>query len=142
MSELNIENILNALENEDNENILQLDHEKISKMKNDILQKLGLERDKLKQYHKSLKNYRFIDELPDLHYGSYIRWINIRDPGKVKLTNGGIVCEMKVGDDGIIVVCKNKMNRFFSFKMNETLIFQRLSEQERVLLSALDYLNA
>ena len=66
MSELNIEHILKALENEDNENILQLDHEKISKMKNDILQKLGLSRDKLKQYHKSLKNYRFIDELPDL----------------------------------------------------------------------------
>ena len=44
MSELNIEHILKALENEDNENILQLDHEKISKMKNDILQKLGLPR--------------------------------------------------------------------------------------------------
>tara|TARA_B100000282_G_C31735779_1_gene493356 strand:- start:1960 stop:2388 length:429 start_codon:yes stop_codon:yes gene_type:complete len=142
MSELNIEHILKALENEDNENILQLDHEKISKMKNDILQKLGLPREKLKQYHKSLKNYRFIDELPDLHYGSYIRWITIKDPENIKLTNGGIVCEMKVGDDGIIIVCKNKINRFFSFKMNETLIFQRLSEQEQVLLSALDYLNA
>ena len=66
----------------------------------------------------NLKNYRFIDELPDLHYGSYIRWITIKDPQNIKLTNGGIVCEMKVGDDGIIVVCKNKMNRFFSFKMN------------------------
>ena len=49
---------------------------------------------------------------------------------------------MKVGDDGIIIVCKNRMNRFFSFKMNETLIFQRLTEQEQVLLSALDYLNS
>ena len=52
--------------------------------------------------------YRFIDELPDLHYGSYIRWITIKDPENIKLTNGGIVCEMKVGDDGIIIVCKNK----------------------------------
>ena len=36
MTELNVDNLLKALENEDNENILQLDHEKISKMKNDI----------------------------------------------------------------------------------------------------------
>lgn len=142
MTELNVDSLLKALENEDNENILQLDHKKISKMKNDILQKLHLSRDKLKQIHKSLKNYRFIDELPDLHYGSYIRWITIKNPDNIKLTNGGIVCEMKVGDEGIVVVCKNRMNRFFSLKMNETLIFQRLSEQEQILLSALDYLNA
>ncbi len=142
MTELNVETLLNALENEDNENILQLDHQKISKMKNDILQRLRLPREKLKQYNKSLKNYRFIDELPELHYGSYIRWITIKNPENIKLTNGGIVCEMKVGDEGIVVVCKNRMNRFFSLKMNETLIFQRLTEQEQVLLSALDYLNS
>ena len=62
MTELNVDSLLKALENEDNENILQLDHKKISKMKNDILQKLHLSRDKLKQIHKSLKNYRFIDD--------------------------------------------------------------------------------
>ena len=51
MTELNVDSLLKALENEENEHILQLDHEKISKMKNDILQKLGLPRDKLKQIH-------------------------------------------------------------------------------------------
>ena len=26
---------------------------------------------------KKLKLYQFVDELPDMKYGSYVRWINI-----------------------------------------------------------------
>ena len=57
------------------------------------------------------------------------------------MTNGGIVCEIKVCDDGIHVVCKNNMNRMFQLNLSENLVFQRLNDQERVLLAALQYLN-
>jgi hypothetical protein len=77
-----------------------------------------------------------------MRYGSYIRWISLKDPDNLKLTNGGIVCEMKVGETGIVVVCKNRFNRFFQLNMNENLIFQKLSDQEQVLLSALDFINS
>ena len=129
-----------ALENEENEELLNLDNSKIKCIKNDILQKLGLPTSKLKAYHKTLKKYRYIDELPGIRYGAYIRWISLRDPANIKLTNGGIICDIKV-EDCIHIVCKNNMNRFFEIKMGECLIFQKLSEQEQILLSAMDYLH-
>ena len=52
-----------------------------------------------------------------MKYGSYIRWISLKNPENLKLTNGGIVCEMKVGDNGIVIVCKNNFNRFFQLNM-------------------------
>ena len=138
---MDIENLKKALDNETNEEFLKTDSKKIAKMKNDILQKLGLSKDKLKKLHKTLKYYRFIDEIPELEYGRYIRWINLTNPENIKLTTGGIVCEMKVEDEGLIIVCKNFMNMYFQLNMNESLIFQKLTDQEKIILSALDYLN-
>lgn len=142
MSSLDVDKLIAALGNEDNECVMEMTYEKISKMKNDILQRLRLSPEELKSMHSKLKAYRFVDELPELKYGTYIRWIPLTDPENIKLTTGGIVCEMKVGDDGIIVTCKNRYNRMFSIKMQENLIFQKMTDQERVLISALSYLNA
>jgi hypothetical protein len=141
MSSLDVEKLIAALGNEDNECVMEMTYEKISKMKNDILQRLRLSPEELKSMHSKLKAYRFVDELPELKYGSYIRWIPLTDPENIKLTSGGIVCEMKVGNDGIVVTCKNRFNHMFSIKMQENLIFQKITDQERVLISALSYLN-
>ena len=137
---INLDFLSQALENEDNEELLQLDNSKVKCIKNDILQKLGLSTSKLKAYHKTLKNYRYIDELPGIRYGAYIRWISLKDPTNIKLTNGGIICDIKV-EECIHIVCKNNMNRFFEIKMGECFIFQKLSDQEQVVLSAMDYLQ-
>ena len=137
---INLDFLSQALENEDNEELLQLDNSKVKCIKNDILQKLGLSTSKLKAYHKTLKNYRYIDELPGIRYGAYIRWISLKDPTNIKLTNGGIICDIKV-EDCIHIVCKNNMNRFFEIKMGECFIFQKLSDQEQIVLSAMDYLQ-
>ena len=142
MSELNIEKLLSALEDEDNAELMELDFKKIELEKEDILGKLELPKKQQKDILKKLRLYRYIDELPGMKYGSYVRWISLKDPENLKLTNGGIVCEMKVGDKGIVIVCKNNFNRFFQLNMTETLIFQKLTEQELVLLSALEYINA
>lgn len=139
---LDVDKLISALGNEDNECVMEMTYEKISKMKNDILQRLHLNSQALKSMHSKLKTYRFVDELPELNYGTYIRWIPLTDPENIKLTTGGIVCEMKVGDDGIIVTCKNRYNQMFSIKMQENLIFQKMTDQELVLISALSYLNA
>ena len=141
MSELNIEKLLSALEVEDNAELMKLDFKKIELEKEDILDKLELPKNQQKDILKKLKHYRYIDELPGMKYGSYVRWITLKNPENLKLTNGGIVCEMKVGDKGIVIVCKNNFNRFFQLNMTETLIFQKLTEQELVLLSALEYIN-
>ena len=140
-NELNVDLLMKSLENEDNDCLMNLDTKTIKKIKNDMLQKLNLPKDKLKSLHKSLKQYRFIDEIPDIKYGAYVRWINLNNPDNLKLTNGGLVCDIKISNDDVIVVCKNRSNKFFQLKLNESLVFQKITDQERVILSALDYLN-
>lgn len=136
-----IDNLLNALENETNSSIMKLNTNKIKQYKNTILQKLQLDRETLKMYHKKLKNYRYCDEIADLQYGYYIRWISLKNPEKIKLTNGAIITDIKIYNEGIQIVCKNNMNRFMQIKFDEVIIFQKLSNQEQVILSVLDYLD-
>lgn len=138
---LDVNRLLNALENENNESLLDLNKEKISTMKNDILQKLNIKNDKLKLFHKKLKLYRYVDNIEDINYGSFIRWISLKTPNDIKLTNGGIVCDMKKKNDSIYIICKNSMNRFFTLTLEENLIFQKLTSQEEVILTAMNYLN-
>tara|TARA_B110000261_G_scaffold147487_1_gene172463 strand:+ start:204 stop:566 length:363 start_codon:yes stop_codon:yes gene_type:complete len=119
---------------------MNLDSSKIQQITNDMLQKLRLPREKLKKMNKTLKQYRFVDEIPDIKYGAYVRWINLNST-ELKLTNGGIICDIKIVNDDVMIVCRNTMGRFFQFKLNECLAFQKITDQEKVLLSALDYLK-
>jgi len=136
------ENILQkALDNENNSSIMNLSSKKIKAIKNDYLQKLLLPRDKLKEYHLKLKEYRYVDDLSDIQYGRYIRWINLNKPDNIKLTTGGIIIDIKILETGIHLVCKNNMNQRFQIKIDENIIFQKLSDQEKILISALDYLD-
>ena len=74
MSELQIDQLLGALENETNESIMELSNSKIKKYKNDVLQRIQIRGEKLKEMHKKLKDYRYVMGLNELQYGYYIRW--------------------------------------------------------------------
>lgn len=137
---LDVATLMAALKNENNETIMDLDHNKIQKIKDDMLEKLRLTKDEYTAINKSLKSYRYIDELPELNFGAYVRWIPLKNTKVAKLTTGGFVCDVKI-EEGINIVCKNNMNRYFQFKMGDCLIFQKLTNQEQVLLSAMNYLN-
>ncbi len=140
-SNLNIQELLSALDNDDHSNLLNTSYEEIAKDKNDILQQLRFTKEKLKIYHNKLKDYRYVDELNDLKYGQYVRWINIKNPENLKLTNGGIFLEIKLLDTGTHMMVKNNMNRIFQINMDQCIVFQKLSDQERIILLALKYLN-
>lgn len=138
---MDIHKLLHALNNENNEAIVDLDYSKIAKDKNDMLQQLNLPRAQLVQLNKQLKPYRLINDLNDLRYGSYIRWISLKNPETIKLTNGGILCDMTMIEEDLNLKCKNNMNRIFQIKLSEILLFQKLSEQEQVILKALKFLQ-
>jgi len=141
MANLDVNKILDALENETNASIVELTRKKIQSQKNNMLQRLQLPRDKLKEIHKKLKKYRYCSDLKDLQYGYYIRWIPLKDPNHICLTNGGIVCEVKISNNMIHIVCKNNRNQLFQIKFDECLMFQKLTQQENVILNVLDYLD-
>ncbi len=139
--EFDVNTLLEALENEDNEQLMNLDYEKIKIIKTNVLKNMGLNSRLYNELQQKLEHYRYVDEVPDLKYGGYIRWISLRKPDDIKLTTGGTICDIKVHDDGIHLVCRNRVGQYFQIRMYENVIFQKLSDQERVLLSAMSYLN-
>ena len=150
---MDIENLLKALDNEENTTFINLNTKKINKMKSEIIKELNIQSNKTSEIIKKLKKYMYIDEISELRYGSFIRWINIKyndtnnldsdsnSSKNIYLNNGGILCEINITDEGMLLTCRNFMNKFHKIKMDECLIFQKLSGQEQVLLSALDHIN-
>ena len=136
-----VDDLLHALDNENNSSIIKLTSRKIKQEKNDILQQLQLPRDKLLEYHKKLKEYRYVNSIDDIEYGRYIRWIPLKDPEKIKITNGAIVCDLRVFNEKIHVRCKNSFHKMMQFIMDENIVFQKLTDQEKVVLSVLDHLE-
>ena len=132
--------LLDALENDSNSSIINLTTRKIQLQKNTILQQIQLPREKLKTYNKKLKNYRYCSDLKDIQYGFYIRWIPLKDMNNLNLTNGALICDVKLINEQLHVLCKNR-HRMMQIKFDEALIFQKISDQERVILSILDYLD-
>jgi hypothetical protein len=113
----------------------------IKTIKNNVLQKMLFDRDELKHYHKLLTNYRYIDEIDELKYGSYIRWFNLKKHDSLKLLNGGFIINITNKKGEIIILCKNGYNKLFSLKMNETIIFQKNTSQEAILIKILDHVH-
>lgn len=140
-NELDMEQLLKAVDSDENDYLLHLTTKKIQELNLNILKELGLPKNDTLDMLKQLRTYKYVDEIKELKYGRFIRWMPIKDPAKLKMTKGGIICDIKVTDNGIQIVCKNFIHRHFQFKMDECLIFQRLSQQELVLLSALDHLS-
>ena len=64
MSDLDVCELLNALENESNTSIMNLSTNKIKDMKNNMLQKLQLDRNTLKTFHNSI--YLLLKQLVSL----------------------------------------------------------------------------
>ena len=138
---MDVNNLLVALDNETNETILGLSTSKILRMNLNILKELELDKATTLNYLKKLKGYRYIDELSELKYGSFIKWIPITDPNYLPLNYSGMICDINITDKGVFIKCKNFMHRYYTFKMDECLIFQKLSTQEMVIISALDHLE-
>jgi hypothetical protein len=141
MSDQEINNLLLALENESNSSIMNLTSSKIKTIKNNMLQKLQIGGGELKNLHKKLKGYRYCSDMNDVQYGYYIRWIPLKNPDNIKLTNGGIIIDIDIINDCVQLRIKNNMNRIFQIKLDECYIFQKITPQEKVILGVLDYLD-
>ena len=133
--------LINALDNENNENIINLTSKKIVEMNLNILKELYLNKTTTLDYLKRLQGYRYVDEINDIKHGAFIRWIPITDPKHLILNYCGIICDIKITDNGVIITCKNFMHRHYTFKMDECIIFQKLTSQEKIIISVLDHLE-
>ena len=140
---MDVNTLLKALDDDSNENLLNFTSDKIKEMNYNILKELQLSKKDTLELLRKLNEYKYVDEMNDLKYGAYIRWIPIEDPNNIILTKGSLFCEMKITDNGVFCICKNYgyKSRHFQISMDKNLIFQKLTNQEQVLLSALDHLT-
>lgn len=133
-----LENIIKDI---DENKLEDLTSSKIKEYKNNILQKMGLEGSMVKKYHKILKDYKYVDEIDELIIGRYIRWFNLNDLDNHKLYNGLILTNIEYKNQTIVLICKNFRNQFFNIKMNESLIFQKMTYKEQLLIQILDQIE-
>ena len=140
---MDVNKLLQALDDETNETLFNFTTKKILEMNLQVLKELQLDRTETLEILKKLKGYKYVDEMNDLKYGTYLRWIQLNDPENIHLTKGAVFCEFKITDNGVFIVCKNfgYSTKHFQIKMDECLVFQKLTSQEQVLLSALDHLS-
>lgn len=135
--------LMKALDDESNNTLINFTTKKIKEMNLNILKELNLPKKYTLEMLKKLEDYKYIDEINELKYGTHIRWIPIENPENIELKKGAVFCEIKIKDEGVYCVCKNYgfKTRYFQLSFDKNLIFQKLTEQEQVLLSALDHLS-
>jgi hypothetical protein len=140
---MDVNKLLKALDDASNESLLNFTSKKILEMNLKIINELQLDRRDSLEIMKKIKRYKYVDELNDLKYGTYIRWIPINDPNNINIKKGALFCETSIKEDGVYLICKNFgfSNKHFQIKLDENLVFQKLTEQEMILLSALDHLS-
>lgn len=140
---MDVNKLLKALDDENNDVLMNFTLKKIKEMNLKVLKELHLSREETIELFDKLIGYRYVDEIKDLKYGTYLRWIPLTNPNLIKLNRGAIFCDVKIEANGIYMTCKNYgfSSKHFQVKFDECLIFQKLTEQEIVLLNALEHLS-
>jgi hypothetical protein len=131
---LNIDEILEAAEHVDRDYIENCSLKTISQEVVDCLQNEDIQADMIHKYCQSLLQYKYIDFVHHIHKGKHIRWIR-----NGKLTNGGIIVDIKFLENGTHILCKNH-NRFIQYKFDDCISFQKLTPQELLILQIKDHL--
>lgn len=140
-----------ALENENNHSILEKTKKDIEQDKIEILNELQINDKQRIDMLEKLEEFQYIDDFTDIKEGSYIRWIHIPDKDSnslnLKLRNGGFVCNTKVNKKlkqfTVTVQCNSRYGKpkFFTIHFINSIIFQKFTNQEKLLLTIMDYLH-
>tara|TARA_B110000285_G_scaffold38307_1_gene41559 strand:+ start:1989 stop:2489 length:501 start_codon:yes stop_codon:yes gene_type:complete len=138
LSTLDIDELLDTLENETNDYLENKTLDGITEEIYDGICDICDEKETQEKICLKLVGYRMIDELHELHKGKHVRWVR---RGTNKLTNGGIVVDIKFLDTGTHILCMNSMNRFIQYKYDDCVTFQKMSSTEMLILMAYEHTN-
>jgi len=140
--DLNMDLLARAAENDDNSHILNLTADAVYAAKTSILQDMVVDDVVRQNILEKLEGYIYIDEIHEVRSGTYIRWLNVGDDDDITLAKGGIFCDLRFADYGAVLRCKTFRNQYYEVKMDNVILFRKLTPQERVLMCALTYLNS
>lgn len=148
---INVDELLKSIESDKLLSVSKLSYDKINTIKYNVLTRIGLEDDELESMLLKLSDYRYVEELQDIHHGAFVRYIpltnNNANKGKSNKDNeiilkpGGFICDIKILGTGVQLLCRNHFRKMFQLRLDEVLLFQKLTKQEEIILSVFDYLN-
>jgi hypothetical protein len=124
----------NESENETFANFADYYFKMNEKTNKNILSELHLTNKETNNILNKLKNYKYVEEVDDLKYGAFIRWIVLTDPDNLNLRQSCMICNVKFTDNGTIISCKNFMQKHYTIKMDECFIFQKISDEEKAMI--------
>ena len=84
---MDVNKLLKALDDDSNETLLNFTTKTIREMTLKILKELHLPRKETIDIFNKLRYYKYVDEMNDLKYGMFLRWIPIENPENIHLTN-------------------------------------------------------
>ena len=143
ISDLDIKKLLESLENVKNDYLENKTIESVTTEIYNKLTELKLPKEKTINYCNNLQEYRFVDNISELHLGKHIKCIRNekKEKNKDQIMFGGIVFNIHFKDNGIIIVIRNPAYKFYQIKYDNFLIFQKMSLQEHLILLAQDQGN-
>ena len=137
-----MDQILWDLNHNQYKHIMKLTTAKIRKTILNVLTSLQLPNAVVQEYYNKLNGYKYVDGITELSSGCFIRAIPLSNSTTLPLHNGAFICDINITNNGVVIVCKNFNNRYFSLKVEDCVIFQRLTDEEKIILNALDHLSA
>ena len=144
-STIDIENLLESIEHEKNDFLENKTMKDIANIMMEKIVEIITDKDETENFYKKLFGYRLVDEIFELHKGKHVRWIRLPNGqcnNNIRLTNGGIVVDIKFLDTGVQVLCLNSRKQFIQYKFDECITFQKLSTEEQLILMAYEHVNS
>jgi hypothetical protein len=134
--DLNFELLNKALDNDNNEDILQLSNTLIKNIKTRVYLVIGIDdQNEIIKIDNKLKDYIYIDTIDKLKLGNYLRWFKNFE---TQLQQGGFLKEINIANEKINLVMKSITNKTFIVCFNDIVVFRKLSKEEQILLIALE----
>jgi hypothetical protein len=140
---INVDEILKSIESDKLLSVSKLSYDKINTTKYNVLTRIGLEDDELEYILLKLSDYRYVEELQDIHHGAFVRYISLskNKDNEIVLQPGGFICDIKILGTGVQLLCRNHSRKIFQLRLDEVLLFQKLTRQEEIILSVFDHLT-
>lgn len=141
---LDINAILSAMNKTENNTIANMTMKKITARRHEILSSLNLSTEKMEEFERKLSMYRVIENPYDLKHNQLIRWIPLRSlETRPYLTLGGTLFRVRENqEEGVHIVTIRNVKRFvFNIRFELNVMFQRLSQEELLILRAVEYVE-
>lgn len=143
MDNINVDELLKSIESDKLLSISKLSYDKINTIKYNVLTRIGLENDELESMLLKLSDYRYVEELQDIHHGAFVRYIpltNNNNSNKCKSRNknneillkpGGFICDIKILGSGVQLLCRNHFRKMFQLRLDEVLFFRNSPNKKK-----------